>query len=195
MVLGAEVETLKAQDWTLGKEFRAITVSIDPNDTPAIAAKKRTQMLALYGKSAEGWAFLTGDEANIKRVAEAVGYQYRYDAREKQFAHPAVLLLKPNGDLARYLYGLSFDPNDVRLGLLEASQGRSISTIEKMILYCYMYDPIGAKYVLVARNVMRIAGAITVLIMGAFLFLFWRREHRARRARELKALHESAHSV
>jgi len=105
------------------------------------------------------------------------------------------MLLKPNGDLARYLYGLSFDPNDVRLGLLEASQGRSISTIEKMILYCYMYDPIGAKYVLVARNVMRVAGGITVLIMGAFLFFFWRREHRARRARELKALHESAHSV
>jgi protein SCO1/2 len=196
MVLGAEVETLKAQTWTLGKEFRAVTVSIDPNETPAIAAKKRTQMLALYGKSAEGWEFLTGDQANIKRVADAVGYQYRYDAREKQYAHPAVLmLLKPNGDLARYLYGLSFDPNDVRLGLLEASQGRSISTIEKMILYCYMYDPIGAKYVLVARNVMRIAGGITVLIMGAFLFFFWRREHRARRARELKALHESAHSV
>jgi len=196
MVLGAEVETLKAQAWTLGKEYRALTISIDPNDTPAIAAKKRTQMLALYGRANTGWDFLVGDEANIKRIADAVGYQYRYDAREKQFAHPAVLMLtKPNGDLARYLYGLSFDPSDVRLGLLEASQGRSISTIEKMILYCYMYDPIGAKYVLVARNVMRVAGGITVLIMGLFLFLFWRRELRAKRARELKALRESAHSV
>lgn len=196
MVLGAEVETLKAQNWTLGKEYRALTISIDPNDTPAIAAKKRTQMLALYGREGRDWDFLVGDEANIKKVATAVGYQYRYDEREKQFAHPAVLmLLKPSGDLARYLYGLSFDPSDVRLGLLEASQGRSISTIEKMILYCYMYDPIGAKYVIVAQNVMRIAGALTVLVMGIFGYLFWRREARAKRAREIKALHESAHSV
>jgi protein SCO1 len=188
MVLGAEVETLKAQAWTLGKEYRALTISIDPEDTPAIAAKKRTQMLALYGRANQGWDFLVGDQANIKRIADAVGYQYRYDAREKQFAHPAVLMLtKPSGDLARYLYGLSFDPSDVRLGLLEASQGRSISTIEKMILYCYMYDPIGAKYVLVARNVMRVAGGITVVVLGLFLFFLWRREMRAKRARDLQS--------
>ena len=204
MVLAAEMESLKEQDWTLGKEFRALTISIDVNDTPAIASKKRSQMLALYGRSgkdtAGNWDFLTGDEANIKKVAEAVGFKYRYDAREKQFAHPAVLMLtKPNGDLARYLYGLSFDPKDVRLGLLEASQGRSISTIEKMILYCYMYDPIGAKYVVVAQNVMRLAGGITVILLGGFLFIMWRREARARRARELAALllasKAEAHSV
>jgi protein SCO1 len=204
MVLAAEMESLKEQDWTLGKEFRALTISIDANDTPAIASKKRNQMLALYGRSGKdtpgNWDFLTGDEANIKQVAEAVGFKYRYDAREKQFAHPAVLMLtKPNGDLARYLYGLSFDPKDVRLGLLEASQGRSISTIEKMILYCYMYDPIGAKYVVVAQNVMRLAGGITVILLGGFLFIMWRREARARRARELAALllasKAEAHSV
>ena len=201
MVLAAEMESLKAQDWTLGEEFRAVTISIDVHDTPAIAAKKRSQMLALYGRSDRptvkgavgNWDFLVGDEANIKKVAEAVGFKYRYDAREKQFAHPAVLMLtKPNGDLARYLYGLQFDPKDVRLGLLEASQGRSISTIEKMILYCYMYDPIGAKYVVVAQNVMRLAGGLTVILLGGFLFIMWRREARARRARELAAVHADA---
>ena len=201
MVLAAEMESLKAQDWTLGQEFRAVTISIDVNDTPAIAAKKRSQMLALYGRAdspevkraAGNWDFLVGDQANIEKVAEAVGFKYRYDAREKQFAHPAVLMLtKPNGDLARYLYGLQFDPKDVRLGLLEASQGRSISTIEKMILYCYMYDPIGAKYVVVAQNVMRLAGGITVILLGGFLFVMWRREARARRARELAAVHAEA---
>ena len=185
MVLGAEVESLKAQPWTLGTEYRAVTISIDPRETPEIAAKKRRQMIALYGRSDKDWDFLTGDEKTIARVAKAIGYEYRYDARSDQYAHPAVLMItKPNGELARYLYGLQFDPNDVRLGLLEASQGRSISTIEKMILFCYMYDPIGAKYVLVAKNVMRIAGVITVALLGGFLALMWRRERRARRKRE-----------
>jgi protein SCO1 len=179
MVLGATLESLKDQPWTLGKEFRAVTVSIDPRDTPALAAKKRAQMLQLYGKAAEGWDFLVGDEANIRKVASAAGFKYRYDARQDQYAHPAVLMLtKPNGELARYLYGLEFDPKDVRIGLLEASQGKSISTIEKAILFCYMYDPIGAKYVVVARNVMKLAGAVTVVVLAAFLIAFWRRERR-----------------
>ena len=192
MVLGAEVESLKQQAWTLGKEYRALTISIDARETPEIAAKKRRQMLALYGRASEGWDFLVGDEANIKRVAEAVGFQYRYDARQDQFAHPAVLMLtKPTGELARYLYGLQFDPTDVRLGLLEASHGRSISTIEKMILFCYMYDPIGAKYVVAAKNVMRVAGALTVLVLGGFLVLMFRRERRAQRTRELAAAIDS----
>jgi protein SCO1 len=185
MVLGAEAEVLKQQDWLLGKEYRAVTVSIDPNDTPVIAAKKRRQMLALYGREGQQWDFLVGDQANITKVAKAVGYQYKYDARQEQFAHPAVLMIvKPTGELARYLYGLSFEKADVRLGLLEASQGRSISTIEKMILYCYMYDPIGAKYVLVAKNVMRLGGGITMVLLGAFLAVMWRREIRKKRAQE-----------
>jgi len=182
MVLGAKVEALKNQPWTLGDEFRAVTISIDPRDTPETAAKKRKQMLALYGKSAEGWDFLVGDEANIQKVAEATGFKYRYDERTDQYGHPAVLMLtKPNGEMARYLYGLEFPQQDVRLGLLEASQGRSISTIEKAILYCYMYDPIGAKYVLVARNVMRLGGVITVFVLGLFLLVMWRREARQKR--------------
>ena len=182
MVLGAEVEALKQQPWTLGNEFRAVTISIDPRDTPAIAAKKRRQMLALYGRKAEAWDFLVGDEANIAKVARAVGFQYRYDKEQDQYAHPALLMLtKPNGELARYLYGLEFNPNDVRIGLLEAAQGKSISTIEKAILYCYMYDPIGARYVVVARNVMKLGGAVTVLLLGMFLIVMWRREARQRR--------------
>lgn len=188
MVLGAELESLKEQPWTLGKEFRAVTISIDPRDTPAVAAKKRKQMLALYGRAAEGWDFLVGDEANIARVARAAGFKFRYDKRQDQYAHPAVLMLvKPTGEMARYLHGLEYPHNDVRVGLLEASQGRSISTIEKAILYCYTYDPIGAKYVLVARNVMKLAGALTVLVLGAFLLLLWRRDVRSRRAASVAA--------
>ncbi len=196
MVLGAEVETLKGIPWMLGKEFRALTISIDPRDTPAIAAKKRRQMLGLYGRSADGWDFLVGDAANIAKVAKAVGFKYAYDERNDQYAHPAVMMMaKPNGQMARYLYGLTFDPKDVRLGLLEASQGRSISTIEKVILYCYMYDPLGAKYVIVAQNVMKVGGAITVLVLGSFLGLMWSREKKRRRAELSSAKFASAKST
>jgi protein SCO1 len=188
MVLGAEVESLKGLPWTLGKEYRALTISIDPRDTPAAAAKKRRQMLGLYNRSgvdantAGSWDFLVGDAANIAKVAKAVGFKYRYDERTDQYAHPAaMMLLKPGGQMARYLYGLTFDPKDVRLGLLEASQDRSISTIEKVILYCYMYDPIGAKYVIVAQNVMKVGGVITVIAIGSFLGLMWSREKKRRR--------------
>ncbi len=192
MVLGAELTTLKEQDWTLGQEYRAVTISIDPRETPAIAAKKRRQMLALYGRAERDWDFLVGDEANIKRVADAVGYRYRYDERQDQYAHPAVLMIaKPSGALARYLYGLEFDPKDVRLGLLEAARGRSISTVEKMILYCYMYDPIGAKYVVVAKNVMRLGGVITVVLLGGFLLIMWGRELRRGRRKPASAAAEA----
>ncbi len=188
MVLGAEVESLRNIPWTLGKQYRALTISIDPRDTPAAAAKKRRQMLGLYNRdgitanSAGSWDFLVGDAANIAKVANAVGFKYQYDKRNDQYAHPAaMMMLKPDGQMARYLYGLVFNPQDVRLGLLEASQGRSISTIEKVILYCYMYDPIGAKYVIVAQNVMKVGGAITVLAIGFFLSVMWSREKKRRR--------------
>jgi protein SCO1/2 len=183
MVLGAAVDSLKSQDWTLGKEYRALTISIDPRDTPQAAAKKRRQMMALYGREGvqEGWDFLVGDMDNIAKVARAVGFKFRYDERNDQYAHPAALMmLKPNGQMARYLYGYSFDVKDVRLGLLEASQGRSISTVEKVILYCYMYDPIGAKYVVVAQNVVKLGGFVTMLILFLFLGVMWRREFKAR---------------
>jgi protein SCO1/2 len=181
MVLGAEVEVLKKQPWTLGQEYRAVTISIDPRDTPAAAAKKRKQMLALYGRGGQAaqWDFLVGDKANIDKVARAVGFQYRYDERHDQFAHPAVLMMTtPAAKMARYLYGLQFAENDVRLGLLEASQGRSISTVEKVLLYCYMYDPIGAKYVVIGKNVMKLGGVVTMLSLGIFLGILWRRDRR-----------------
>jgi protein SCO1/2 len=193
MVLGAEVQALKGQPWTLGKEFRAVTISIDARDTPAIAAKKRKQMLSLYGRGVQGWDFLVGDEANIRRVADAIGYKFRYDERHDQFAHPAAMMLvKPNGEMARYLYGLEFASQDVRVGLLEASQGKSVSTIEKAILYCYMYDPIGAKYVVVAKNVMRLGGVLTVFVLGFFLMVMWLREARAKRLSPNAAVDEDS---
>jgi protein SCO1/2 len=193
LVLDATVRTLNDVAWTVGHEFDVVSVSIDPNDTPESATKKRAQVVKSYarggaaGGSVVGWHFLVGDEANIRKVTEAVGFQYRYDARQKQYAHPAAIyLLTPTGRLARYLYGIQFDPGDVRLGLLEASEGRSITTTEKLLLYCYHYDPQGKHYSLVAMNVMRLGGVVTLGAIGGFLTVMWARERRRRKERRVR---------
>lgn len=178
MILSASSRALQGVQWSVGAEFDMVVISIDPNDTPERAIAKRDSLVKDYGRGdGRGFHFLVGDKANIDRVAEATGFTYQYDERQKQYAHPSVLMLvKPNGQMARYLYGLEFEPNDVRLGLLEASEGRSISTVEQIILYCYHYDPQGGRYVLVATKVMQVGGALTALLLGGILTLFWLRE-------------------
>lgn len=185
MVLKATTKGLKAIPWVIGKEFDVIVVSIDPNDTPEATNRRRQMMLADYGKpeATSGLHFLTGDRANIDKLAAAAGVQFEYDAEQKQYGHPAVvMLLKPGGQLARYLYGLEFPPNDLRVGLLEASEGRSISTIEQLILYCYHYDPKGGRYVLVAWRVMRVGGGACGALLLTGLALLWSRERRRSRS-------------
>lgn len=185
LVLDATVKSLGGVPWTVGDEFDVVSVSIDPRDTPESATRKRTQVVGNYARangSTKGWHFLTGDQANIRKVTDAVGFQYRYDERQQQYAHPAAIyLLTPDGRIGRYLYGISFDPKDVRLGLLESTAGRSISTTEKILLYCYHYDPQGKHYSLVAMNVMRLGGAVTLGLLGTFLTIMWARERRKKR--------------
>jgi protein SCO1 len=186
LVLDAAMKSLNDVPWTVGNEFDVVSISIDPRDTPETATKKRAQVTAAYGRAkgeTRGFHFLVGDEENIRKVTQAVGFQYRYDARQKQYAHPAaVYLLSPDGRIARYLYGIQYDPKDVRLGLLEASEGRSITTTEKLLLYCYHYDPQGKRYALVAMNVMRLGGAVTVALIGGLLAIMLIRERRGRKA-------------
>jgi protein SCO1/2 len=185
LVLDAAVKSLNDVAWTVGREFDVVSLSIDPKDTPETATKKRAQVVASYPRArgdTQGWHFLVGDETNIRKVTDAVGFEYRYDARQKQYAHPAaVYLLTPEGHVARYLYGIQYDPGDVRLGLLEATEGRSISTTERLLLFCYHYDPQGKRYSLVAMNVMRLGGVVTLVALGGLLTVMWARERRKRR--------------
>ena len=192
LVLDATVKSLNEVAWTVGEQFDVVSVSIDPKDSPETATKKRAQVVDTYARghgSTKGWHFLTGDESNIRKVTEAIGFSYRYDARQKQYAHPAAIyLLEPDGRIARYLYGIQFEPNDVRLGLLEASKGHSVTTTERILLYCYHYDPQGKHYSLVALNVMRLGGALTLVVIGSFLGVMFARERRKRlRERTTKA--------
>jgi protein SCO1/2 len=188
LVLDAAVKSLNDVAWTVGREFDVVSLSIDPKDTPQTATKKRAQVVASYPRArgdTTGWHFLVGDETNIRKVTDAVGFEYRYDARQKQYAHPAAIyLLTPEGHVARYLYGIQYDPADVRLGLLEATEGRSISTTERLLLFCYHYDPQGKRYSLVAMNVMRLGGVVTLAAIGGFLTIMWARERRKRRPKQ-----------
>lgn len=181
MVLNAVIRALKQTTWAVGDQYQVITLSIDPRDTAQVAAQKRRRALEAYGRegAAQGWHFLTGDERQVRRVADAVGFQYRFDPQQDQYAHPAVtMLLTPDGRVARYLYGIDYKSTDVRVGLLEASQGRSISTVERLILYCYHYDPQGRTYSIMATRVMRVGAAVTVAALGALLGSLWWRERR-----------------
>ena len=155
------------------------------------SAKKRAEVLAQYGRpeGEKGWHFLVGDEKAIEAITAAVGYGYFYNERTQQYGHPAaIVFLTPQGMVARYLYGLNFNPTDIRLALLEASEGRSISTAEQIILYCYAYDPAANSYALIAVRVMQLGGAVTLLTLCGFLVLFWRRERRRGRSGSVPAV-------
>lgn len=186
MVLNNAAAGLKEVPWTLGKEYRAVTISIDPNESLEKTANKRASILSEYGRAGDdaadkAWAFLVGDEASIAAVTKAAGFEYEYDERQQQWGHSSVVMITtPDGKMARYLYGIEYRPEDLRLGLLEASQGRSISTVEKLIMFCYHYDPQGGKYVLVATRVMQLGGAVVAFVLIGALALLWRREFRLR---------------
>jgi protein SCO1/2 len=189
MVLNATAAGLKGIGWTVGKEFDVVTISIDPDESLEKTANKRKSILAEYGASrghdGNGWHFLVGTKESIARVASAAGFEFQYDPDIKQWGHPSVVMItKPDGRMARYLYGLEFPSNDLKLGLLEASEYRSISTIEQIILYCYHYEPKGGKYVLVARRVMQVGASAVAVVLFAVLGLFWGRELRNSRSRK-----------
>ncbi|MEO0326618.1 MAG: hypothetical protein AAF447_26970, partial [Myxococcota bacterium] len=161
---------------------------IDPEDTVERAAAKRREMLAAYGRdeAEEGWHFLVGDRDAITDATEAAGYRYFYNQNQQQYMHPAaIMFMTPEGRFARYLYGIYFEPEDARFALLEASEGRSITTTERFLLYCYAYDPDANAYTLVAMRVMKAGGALTILVLGGFLTLLWRRDRRRTRAQEM----------
>jgi protein SCO1/2 len=179
----AVLDAAKQIDWTAGNQYDVITVSINPGDTPAMALGKKNETLAAYGRegAARGWHFLTGDAASSQRIADSVGWKFHRDI-DGEIAHPAaVMLLKPNGHVARYIYGIELAPTDLSVGLLEASQGKNITTFERVKLYCYHYDPHGRKYALFATHVMQVGGGLTLLLVGGLIGIMVRRERKKKK--------------
>jgi protein SCO1/2 len=156
--------------WTPGKEYEVVTISIDPNESFDLARKKKAIYLSSFDHPAPGWHFLCDRDGNAKKLAETLGFKYRWDERTQQFAHAGgIMILTPEGKMARYLYGASFHPRDLRFSLAEASENRSTMAVQKMLLFCYHYDPKAGGYVLFATNIMRAGGILTVLLIGFFL--------------------------
>jgi len=187
LVLNGLAQTLKTMNFEPGKEFDVVAVSFDPNDTPERAAKKKAAYVAEYGReaTADGWHFLTGDEAAIARVATAVGFRYKWVPEEKQFAHAAAIMIAtPEGRLAHYFYGIDYAGRDLRLGLIEAADHKIGSVVDTLLLFCYRYDPATGKYGAIVLNLVRIGGVTTVLAIGAFMTVMFRREAAAERRRQ-----------
>ena len=178
-VLNGELRTMKAISLDLGKDFDAITVSFEPKDTPALAKAKRDVYAGQYGRpgAARNWHFLTGEQASIDALTQAAGFHYAYDSSSRQYAHAAaILVLTPHGRIARYFYGVTYPARDFRLGLVEASEGKIGTPTDHALLYCYQYDPMTGKYGLIVMNVVRAAGLLTMLVLGIFMFVMFRRE-------------------
>jgi len=165
---------------SIGKDFNILTVSIDPTDRPVLAEAKQAVYLGMYGRpgAAQGWHFLTGEEPQIKQLTAAVGFRYAYDADSKQYAHAsAIMMLTPAGKISRYFYGISYPERDLRLGLVDASQGKIGSPVDQVLLFCYHYDPHTGKYGLLISRVLQLAGGLTVLCGGIFLAVLFRSGH------------------
>ena len=180
LVLNGQTAALRELAWTPGQEFEVVSVSIEPKDTYAVAAAKKRYYLESLGKPvSNGWHFLTDYQGNAKRLADQIGFNYRWDERTQQIAHAAsIMVLTPDGRVSRYLYGIKFKPRDLRLALTEASEGKLGSTVDKLLLFCFHYDPSAKSYVLFARNLMRGGGVAIMLIVGFVLTHLWRRERK-----------------
>jgi len=179
MVTDAVYEGIRELKWTPGEEFTIITFSFDPGEDRALADSTRRVYMEKLGPETveEGWHFLTGRKSQIEKLTEAVGFSFQKVEHNDEFAHSAaVMFLSPEGTLTRYLYGIKFDEFNIRNALYEAADGEIGSAVDKVVMYCYQYDPDANSYVPVAWRIMQLGGLVTVLILGIFLGLLWLKE-------------------
>jgi protein SCO1/2 len=183
-ILSGVVAGLRPLSLKPGRDFEIVAISFDPQDTPAEATQKRQRFSHSYSSKAgtNGWHFLVGSQPSIQAIMQAIGFHYRWDPVNKMFIHASgVMVVTPEGRVARYLYGVEYEPKDLKLGLIEASHDRIGSPVDQILLFCYHYDPKTGKYGAVVMNILRLAGIITLLLMAVGLWLFWRsdlRQHR-----------------
>jgi protein SCO1 len=184
-VLNGMVTSFRVLPFEIGQEFDVVTISFDPRETPELAQKKKKVYVdylpeKMRADAANGWHFLTGDQANIEKITDAAGFRYRWDDKTQQFAHAsAIMVTTPQGKLSRYYYGIEYPARDLRLGLIESSANKIGSPVDQLLLYCYHYDPATGKYGAVVMNIMRVAGVITLLGILAMLLLLGRNARRA----------------
>jgi len=183
--LNGMVSAFKVLKFSAGQEFNVVTISFDARETPALELQKKKNYLRQYGRpgAEEGWHFLTGKQSSIDAVTNAVGFHYAWDQQTQQFAHAtALMLLTPDGKIAQYYYGVEFSPRDLRLGDVQASQGKTGTAVDALLLYCFHYDPRSGKYGPVIARVLQVAGGVTVLLLGGFLLMMFKLEPKRQRS-------------
>ena len=187
MVLNDLTRSIRTMDLTAGKDFQIVTVSFDPNETPDLAAAKKKQYLASYNHpgTENGWHFLTGNQASISLLTESVGFRYAWDEGSKTYAHASgIMILTPSGKISRYFYGIDYAPSDLKLSLIAASSRKIGTPTERILLYCFHYDPRTGKYGILVWRMVQVGCALTVLALGGFIGLsLWREHHTASRRR------------
>jgi len=183
LVLNGATESFRDLQWTAGKEFEVVFVSIDPQETPKLAAAKKANYVRDYGRPGadQGWHFLTGAAAPIHTLADEIGFRYAYDAGLKQFAHPSgFVVLTPEGRVAHYFFGVTFSPDEVNTSLREAAAKKISSPVRELILLCCQYSPLHGKYGYLAMDLVRACGIGTVIGLGIYLMRPVRRKEKAR---------------
>ncbi len=184
-VLGQITRSLKVLDASIGKDFDLVTVSVNPKETPDQADAQRRVYLKRYNRagSEAGWHALTGDESSIRRLADTIGFRYTYSPKLDLYAHAAgFVLLTPAGRVSRYFYGVEYPARELKYALGEASAGKIGSPIDKLLMYCYEYDPATGKYTFAIMNAIRVLGVATALALGTYMFAMVRRDRRMARA-------------
>jgi protein SCO1/2 len=179
LVLNGVVSALRALPFDAGAEFAVVTFSFNPRDTSALAAAKKATYVSEYRRpgAEEGWHFLVGDEESIRALTRAIGFRYVWDPAQAQYAHASgIVVLTPEGTIARYFFGVEYAPRDLRLALVEASRGKVGSLVDQLLLFCFHYDPATGRYSRLALGAVRVGGAATLLALGTFVVLALRRE-------------------
>jgi protein SCO1/2 len=179
LVLNGELKALRALDFTVGKEFEAVTVSFDPKDTPEQATAKKANYLEKYERTGaeKGWHFLTGDQENVKKLADAIGFKYAYVEETGEYAHSSgIMIATPDGKMSKYFYGIEYSARDLRLGLVDAADGKIGSLVDQIQLFCFHYDPLTGKYGVAIMRIIRVAGTAMVLLLAGFVYWSLRSE-------------------
>jgi protein SCO1 len=184
LLLDGLVNSLKSLDWTPGQQFDVIAVSINAQETPAKAAEKKALYLQTYARpgSVQGWHFLTSEEAQVQQLASQLGFRYRYDELQKQYAHAAaIFVLTPEGRISRYLYGIHFNLKDLRFSLLEASHGKIGGVVDRVLLFCFHFDPSKNSYSLRMWRIVQGVLVIQLLMMAVLFRILWRKDPDSRK--------------
>lgn len=174
--LNGFTDALKAMSWSSGRDFTMIALSFDPKETPDLALKKKASYMKIYDRptAEEGWHFLTGSEESVRAFTKSIGFKYKWNEEELQWAHvSAAIIVSPQGKISRYLPGIQFDPRDVKLALTEAADGKIGNFVDSFVLYCFHYDPKQSKYTIFAGGLMKMGGSAMLLLMLVWLIPIW----------------------